>query len=64
MAKALGVHVVAEGVETIAQLELLDELGCEFAQGQSARRARRARRPDMALAGIAPGGGFDIGVSL
>ena len=33
MAKALGMRVVPEGVETAAQLERLIELGCEFAQG-------------------------------
>ena len=29
----IGVHVVAEGVETEQQLEILGELGCPFAQG-------------------------------
>jgi EAL domain-containing protein (putative c-di-GMP-specific phosphodiesterase class I) len=33
MAKALGMRVVPEGVETAAQLARLIELGCEFAQG-------------------------------
>ncbi|MET0319952.1 MAG: EAL domain-containing protein [Duganella sp.] len=33
MARALGMTVVAEGVETPAQLELLRELGCHQAQG-------------------------------
>jgi diguanylate cyclase (GGDEF)-like protein/PAS domain S-box-containing protein len=32
MAKSLGLRVVAEGVETAAQLDLLDRLGCEVAQ--------------------------------
>jgi EAL domain-containing protein (putative c-di-GMP-specific phosphodiesterase class I) len=33
MGKALGLRVVAEGVETTAQLETLRELGCDRAQG-------------------------------
>ena len=33
MAHALGVAVVAEGVETAAQLTELQDLGCEYAQG-------------------------------
>ena len=33
MAEALDLGVVAEGVETEAQLRMIDELGCHFAQG-------------------------------
>jgi diguanylate cyclase (GGDEF)-like protein len=33
MGKALGLHTVAEGVETTAQLNILRELGCDLAQG-------------------------------
>jgi len=33
MAKALGMRVVPEGVETAGQLRRLTDLGCEFAQG-------------------------------
>ena len=33
MAKALGMRVVPEGVETAGQLARLIELGCDFAQG-------------------------------
>jgi EAL domain-containing protein (putative c-di-GMP-specific phosphodiesterase class I) len=33
MAHALGLHVIAEGVETEVQHERLVELGCPFGQG-------------------------------
>lgn len=33
MSRSLDLSVVAEGVETLAQLQMLDELGCDVAQG-------------------------------
>lgn len=33
MAKAMGKHVVAEGVETVAERQALEELGCPYGQG-------------------------------
>lgn len=33
MSKALGKHVVAEGVENIEQVQWLEELGCDYIQG-------------------------------
>jgi EAL domain-containing protein (putative c-di-GMP-specific phosphodiesterase class I) len=33
MAKALRLDVVAEGVETLSQADLLSDLGCKYAQG-------------------------------
>ena len=32
-AHELGLRVVAEGIEDVATLDLLDELGCDLAQG-------------------------------
>ncbi|WP_395399756.1 EAL domain-containing protein [Pseudoduganella sp. UC29_106] len=47
MARALGMVVVAEGVETAQQLSLLKELGCNEAQGYHVGRPEPAA--DMAL---------------
>lgn len=33
MARAMGMQVVAEGVETTGQLDFLEEIGCDFVQG-------------------------------
>ncbi|NFK79612.1 EAL domain-containing protein [Clostridium botulinum] len=33
MSKSLDINIIAEGVETIEQLEILQELGCDFIQG-------------------------------
>ena len=33
LAHSLGLHVIAEGVESVAQLERLRTLGCEYGQG-------------------------------
>jgi EAL domain-containing protein (putative c-di-GMP-specific phosphodiesterase class I) len=33
LGRALGLHVVAEGIESRGQLEKLRELGCDFGQG-------------------------------
>jgi EAL domain-containing protein (putative c-di-GMP-specific phosphodiesterase class I) len=42
LAKAMGLEVVAEGVETAEQLAELDQLGCDLAQGWYFHRARPA----------------------
>lgn len=42
MAKVLDVQVVAEGVETQAQLQVLSELGCDFIQGYYFSKPLRA----------------------
>ena len=44
LAKDLGLEVVAEGVETPEQAEVLGELGCQFAQGYLWARAMPTRR--------------------
>jgi EAL domain-containing protein (putative c-di-GMP-specific phosphodiesterase class I) len=33
LARAMGLHSVAEGVETVEQLEVVEALGCEVVQG-------------------------------
>jgi diguanylate cyclase (GGDEF)-like protein len=45
MAKALGMHVIPEGVETAGQLARLTELGCDYAQGF--HLARPLAAPDL-----------------
>ena len=45
---ALGLRIVAEGVEDAATLELLSELGCDIAQGYGIGRPG-ARPPDVDL---------------
>lgn len=49
LAHALGITVVAEGVETPAQLEELRELGCDFAQGFYLARPQSAEAIDNLL---------------
>jgi EAL domain-containing protein (putative c-di-GMP-specific phosphodiesterase class I) len=50
---ALGMHVVAEGIETAAQWRRLRELGCEQGQGYF---LARPMPPDAVAAVIRPGG--------
>lgn len=49
LAHALGVHVVAEGVETAYQLDILRELGCDEAQGFLLGRPMMANEFEMFL---------------
>ncbi len=61
LAHNLGIRCVAEGVETLAQLELLQQLGCDFAQGYLFSRPMETeslapwldRRKPAALPGMA-----------
>ena len=59
MAAALGINVVAEGIETVAQLNVLQDLGCPLGQGYLFARPAPAaelldsldrRRGDLRLA--------------
>jgi diguanylate cyclase (GGDEF)-like protein len=64
MARALGMTIVAEGVETFAQVEVLRRLGCDYAQGfyfarpeppdAMLERMRAAYEEDRAIAAGAP----------
>ncbi|MBW3556838.1 MAG: EAL domain-containing protein [Actinobacteria bacterium] len=56
LAHALGLSVVAEGVETPAQLEELRRLGCEAVQGYLLGRPEPAHRVERVLATIRSGG--------
>ncbi|HEX3910756.1 MAG TPA: EAL domain-containing protein [Solirubrobacteraceae bacterium] len=54
MAQALSIEVIAEGVETEDQLELVRELGCELAQGFYYHRPVAAEALDDLLAAPVP----------
>jgi EAL domain-containing protein (putative c-di-GMP-specific phosphodiesterase class I) len=54
LAHALGLVVVAEGVESIEQLERLRELGCDQAQGFLFSRARPADEVEPLLSIVYP----------
>ena len=43
MANSLNKTVVAEGVETVEQLNILRDLGCDFAQGYFISRPKLAK---------------------
>ena len=51
LAKSLNLTVVAEGIESEGQLELLQALGCDFAQGYLLGRPMSARDVVSALRG-------------
>jgi EAL domain-containing protein (putative c-di-GMP-specific phosphodiesterase class I) len=65
LAHHLNIRCVAEGVETLAQLELLQQLGCDFAQGYLFCRPTDAaslqvwldRRIPAELPAVSPAGG-------
>jgi EAL domain-containing protein (putative c-di-GMP-specific phosphodiesterase class I) len=49
LAHSLGLDVVAEGVETAAQLEYLDNLGCDCVQGYYIARPEPAESVEKLL---------------
>ncbi len=59
LADTLGFNVVAEGVETPAQVEVLQRLGCQFGQGFHYSPAVPATRIDAMLASWLDVGGED-----
>ncbi|HUR14650.1 MAG TPA: EAL domain-containing protein [Mycobacteriales bacterium] len=52
LAHSLGIEVIAEGVESVAQLTALQEMGCESAQGFLFSRAVPGREMARTLLGI------------
>ena len=67
LADTLGFNVVAEGVETPAQVEVLQRLGCQFGQGYGPEKSALGRRiedvepqvVDLALGGVDAGVLYD-----
>ena len=59
LSHALGLNVIAEGVETSAQLESLRRLGCEFGQGFLLGRPG----PPVAMERHIMGGGGPLGTT-
>jgi EAL domain-containing protein (putative c-di-GMP-specific phosphodiesterase class I) len=54
LAHALGMDVVAEGVENHAQQRAVEQLGCEFAQGYHLARPQAANLFESSWAAMAP----------
>jgi EAL domain-containing protein (putative c-di-GMP-specific phosphodiesterase class I) len=52
LAHNLGLDVVAEGAETVEQLQLLETLGCEYAQGFYLGMPMKAEAIESMLAGL------------
>ncbi len=49
VARALGIALVAEGVETDRQLQMLEDLGCDFVQGYGLGRPMDAAAAELLL---------------
>ena len=55
IAEALNLDVIAEGVETVAQVELLSEMGCTVVQGYYFGRPNTSEEIDRDLKGRSVG---------
>jgi EAL domain-containing protein (putative c-di-GMP-specific phosphodiesterase class I) len=65
LAAAIGIDVVAEGVETSDQLERLDELGCPLVQGYHVARPQPADAIEaLILASLTSGAGPEVDLGL
>ena len=53
MAKALGLVVVAEGVESLEQARMLASMGCDMAQGFHFGRAKSSVEPRVGASATA-----------
>jgi EAL domain-containing protein (putative c-di-GMP-specific phosphodiesterase class I) len=54
LAHAIGLRVVAEGVETAEQVKLLQSMGCDLAQGYYYFKPELANSVEQRLAGTIP----------
>ena len=63
LAHSLGLRIVPEGIDTLDALELVDNLGCEAAQGYLMGRPVPAEDFDLGAAALGSGYGHDLGQS-
>jgi EAL domain-containing protein (putative c-di-GMP-specific phosphodiesterase class I) len=58
LGQSLGIHVVAEGIESMAQAERLQRLGCDFGQGFLFSKAVPASRVRTFVDDLVRGGAW------